>query len=67
MPKSKRRYIQTGVSYIQWRDLFRVPAPLGGFYLAQGKDVRRLLDGQLPRNGVHLRSVIHRCGWWVEQ
>jgi hypothetical protein len=50
----------TGVSYKQAMDQFWVPDPSspGLVAIAMGEDVRAKLEGQLPRDGAHLRDVI---------
>jgi hypothetical protein len=50
----------TGVAYKQSMDQFSVPDPMdpGLVAIALGDDVRAKLEGQLPRNGAHLRDVI---------
>lgn len=52
--------VSTGVAYRQATDQFLVPDPMdpGLVAIALGADVRAKLEGQLPRNGAHLRDVI---------
>ena len=52
--------IPTGVAYTQAQDCFTVPTPDSPnvVAVARGADVREKLEGQLPRDGKHLRDVI---------